>query len=111
MSGTYGDSAVLIQAALVTGYGGRKVRDWANAAETSVACAVQPLRSTEETSGRQVITTDKALHTAPETPITAVDRVRWRGGTYEVTGVELHFMSGTPDHIEATLSLIEEPAV
>lgn len=107
----YGDTITLVQADLVTGYGGRQVRDWANATRTSHAAAVQPLTGRENTAGRQVTYTTRNLHCDAYVPLRAVDRVEHDGKTYEVEGEpEIHYMGGRPDHIEAMLNLVEEAA-
>lgn len=104
---TYGDAVTIVRAALVDGYGGQQVRDWANAVRfTGVAASVQPVRSTEQSTGRQLATTDKVMHTADD--VYATDRIEWRGNTYEVIGVEAHYNTGVFDHYECDLRLFEE---
>lgn len=108
---SYGDSFTLVQAPLVDGYGGSRVRDWPNATRKVYAGSVQAQSGREDESGRQVTTTDKNLWCAPSVPITAVDRVEWNGGTYRVDGKpEVHYQQGMPDHVEAVLVETEEQA-
>lgn len=107
----YGDSVVVVHAPLTTGgWGGQQVRDWANATRTTVSAAVQARSVTEQATGREIITTDKRVHLGGAVAITEVDRVEWRGGTYEVTGVEPHFQQGRMDHLEVTMTLWQEPS-
>lgn len=107
----YGDSVDLLQAALVAGYGGQQVRDWANATTTTIAAAVQPRSSVELVDGRQVTTTGLSMHCAVDSGLRAVDRVVWRGTTYEVDGEPLTYsIGGTADHIEVSLQRVEEAA-
>jgi Phage head-tail joining protein len=106
---TYGDAVTIVRAPLVDGYGGQRVRDWAAAERlVGVAASVQPLRSTEATSGRQVVTTDKNMHTG--TDVYETDRVEWGGETYDVVGVEGHRQGGVFDHYECVLRLHTEAA-
>jgi hypothetical protein len=99
---TYGDTVTIVRAALVAGYGGQQVRDWANAVRfTGVPAAVQPVRVTEQTTGRQVVTRDKTMNVTDD--VYDTDRVEHHGDTYEVTGVEAHYLMGAFDHYECTL--------
>lgn len=108
---SYGDLVTLVHAPLVTGYGGQKVRDWPNATRTYLAAAVQPRRGTEQTTGMQVTTTSKTVHCAPDAGVAAVDRIEWRGATYEVSGEpETHYSGGMADHLEFIIELIAEAA-
>lgn len=106
---TYGDAVTLVRAPLIDGYGGSRVRDWANAVRTpGVAAAVQPVRVLEQSSGRQLVTDDKVVHTATE--VDETDRLEWQGDTYNVVGVEPHYMGGAFDHYEVMVRLFEEAA-
>lgn len=107
---SYGDAVTIVHAPLTDGYGGQRVRDWANATRTEdVPASVQPISVTEESTGRQVTTTDKRLFVG--SGITEVDRVEWHGVTYDVTGVEDFYQQGAFDHCEATITVSTEVSV
>jgi hypothetical protein len=107
----YGHTAVIVHANLTTGYGGAQVPDWANATRVTVPCDMEPMRRITETvnSAGTLSVIDKRLHCPPDTVITTLDRVEWRGGTYEVNGIEEHTMAGRLDHFEALLTRFLEP--
>lgn len=105
---TYGDTLTRVRAELVDGYGGQRIRDWANATRKDMAASVQVLNVTEQATGRQVVTTSRRANVGEE--ILETDRVEWRGNTYEVTGVEEQYMVGRLDHYEVQLSLVSEAA-
>jgi hypothetical protein len=106
---SYGDSAVLVQAGLVSGWGGQQVRDWDNATRKTIACAVQPRTTSEFTDQRQATSTDMVLHCGPEVALRAVDRIEYGGHTYEVEGEPaVHRSFGRADHIEVVLNRIAE---
>ena len=112
----YGDSIVILDAPLVDGYGGQRVRDWDNATETTVSAAVQPvsarqIAATEIDSARMVVISGQNVHVPPGTDVDATMRVRWGGDVYWVEGPpDVHRMFGVEDHIEFVMRLIEEPA-
>lgn len=112
----YGDSVVIVDAPLVDGYGGRRVRDWANATRTTVSAAVQPvsarqIAATEMNAGRMVVISGQNVHVPAGTAVDATMRVEWGGDTYWVEGPpDVHHMFGVEDHIEFVMRLIEEPS-
>lgn len=108
---SYGDRWVRVRAALVEGYGGRQVRDWAQATRESFAGAIQPASAKEDNAGRQITTTTKRLHAYPEAALLSTDRVEYGGTVYEVDGdPELQMQQGTPHHYEAILQVVTEAA-
>jgi hypothetical protein len=104
----YGHVITRVRADLVDGYGGQLVRDWAHAKRVEAAGNVQAVDVRENTTNRQVVTTDRRVNTALE--LTETDRLEWDGKTYEITGVEEFYQSGRLDHYEATLQLSSEAA-
>lgn len=113
MPNRYYDRVTILNAPLVDGYGGQKVRDWDNATQVpDVPAAVQPQGSTEDETGETLTITHWKLHVAPTVPLDPSSRVIWAGaarsgdpqGLLQVEGdVGLFKLLGRPHHIEASL--------
>ena len=107
---TYGDTFTLVKAALVDGYGGQRVRDWSSATRVVYAGSVQPVTGSEDAQLRETVTARYRVNTAAGVPVESVDRVEWRGHSFEVVeGPELHGMTGRADHLEVLVEEVTEP--
>jgi hypothetical protein len=107
----YGDTLVVVNAALVSGYGGQKVRDWDNATRITTPGSMQPdpRRPTEDINRRDTAETLWRCWLPPDVPIGIASRIEWVGKTYEVHGEPETWTSrGKPHHTEARLTRVVE---
>lgn len=84
------------------------VKDWRNATETTVSGWFSQVGAFEDLDGREAKVTDAVLFLPADTTITAADRVRYGGVTYEITGRP--HRAATPvgiHHIEVNLRAVE----
>jgi len=105
------ETLLVKRAPLVTGYGGQKVRDWANAALSApyTGCAVQADTSQEFTDRRDVVVTRWRANMPPTADVQPTDRVVWKGTDYEITGEpERPTKRGVPHHVELVMTRVEE---
>lgn len=65
-------------------YGGGDT-DWSNPAEATYAAEVYNPSSLEDLNTGDRVVTRLVAQTYPDADITALDRVVWRGNTYEIT--------------------------
>lgn len=106
------DQITILRAALITGYGGSQVWDWAHAATTTATALVTPDASTETAAGtsRDVILTTLHVYVPAGTDVLATDRIQWAGRTWEVDGAPSPWpdvLSGQGVYIEFTAMLTE----
>lgn len=109
----YPETVVVLRAPLVTDAYGKQVRDWANAAETTVdGVQVQPSTSVEPVEvGRVSVVTSMRLLTpvGVDMDLVRTDRVVWGGATWLVDGeVARHKRpsTGVVHHVEAMLKRV-----
>lgn len=116
---TYRDQADLVNAPLVSGYGGQQERDWdAASVKADIPCNVQPDDGSEELERRETTVTRWRLFCGPSEPLTAYSRVRWAGALdpdgvtvsdLEVEGdVEVHSLRGRRHHLEVRLKRVRD---
>lgn len=102
------DTLTRLRAPLVTGYGGDKVRDWANATEVTFAAHVEPDQTREVLDNRDVTVTGLRAILPAATDFDATDRARWNGDVYEVDGdIERWRRRGRDHHVEVRLTRVE----
>lgn len=85
---------------------GKQRRDWPAAAETEVTgVSVQALSAAEAAVDREYAATHLRLIAPHSIDLTATDRVRWHGLTFDVDGDPARWYDehGQPEHLEATL--------
>lgn len=104
------DQCTLLNADLVDGFGGQRVRDWDNATPTpNVACSIQPATTSEDTDRRHTTTTAWAFYCPPGEPFDDDTRVEWDGLTLDVDGeVGVWKRRGRAWRLEATLKKIDD---
>jgi head-tail adaptor len=101
---TYGDTVDVLRASSTTDrYGNDVAGTWATHL-SDVPAVVQPANTSENVVDRDTVVTRYRLHIGPDTDITALDRIVWRGRTFDIDGdLEQHSRKGTPHHLEAFL--------
>lgn len=78
------------------------------AAPTIVSASVSPLEATEDDLNRETRTSRYKVLVEPTVTIDGLDRVEWRGNSYEVVGEPLVFSTRSgPHHYELTIRNIE----
>lgn len=95
------DTATILRAAvLAPAYAGESgEQDWGNAAETVVACSIQPGASREAAQDRpDFVVADWVGYFPAGTDLTAADRIAWRGRTFTVDGEVALWVHGTREH-------------
>lgn len=78
--------------------------------ETDIpGCSVQPASAIESTDRGEMLVTSVTAYLPPGTDITATDRIRWLGSTYEVNGTPAAHATraGVPSHVVAELKLVQ----
>jgi hypothetical protein len=103
------DTITVIRAAYVVERG-NQVPDWSAATEHAVTgCRVQPMAGEEVLTGRDAVVNRRKLFAPATADITALDRVRFGGVTYEVESPILPWRSPTSllAHVETTLKRVE----
>lgn len=115
MKHRYRDSVIVLNAPLVTGYGGQEMRDWEHAVPTRVVAEVQPVATmsgaTEDIDRRDLTITRWHMHTPAAAPIDAASRVIWDDPDrpMEVDGeVALHRLRGADHHLEVNLRRVTD---
>lgn len=89
MTFPFGETVEILTAGTVTNpYSDEDTPTWATSTVTVVTgVGVEPRPSGEPTQdARNAVTAGYTLYLPPDTPITAANRVRVRGGTYDVIG-------------------------
>lgn len=84
-------------------------RDWSTATETETKAGVQPNVNSETTGDRDQLTTAIRVWLPAGTDITATDRLRYDGGTYEIDGKPMPWKPprGRTAHIELVARQVE----
>jgi head-tail adaptor len=103
------DTVVLLHPGAGSDDYGNPVPTWAlGAASQTVSAVVQQIGRAEQTSDRDTPASDWLLVVPAGTAISAYDRVRWQGATFEVIGKPAPWSTPRgPHHLEARIRLVE----
>lgn len=89
MSALYGESCIVLRATTVTDpYSGEETPTWTNPTETEIPnCIVEPRITSEPLeAGRRAVISDYTIHMPYDTDVTAHDRVKLYGRTWDIDG-------------------------
>lgn len=85
-------------------YGPGSSPDWDNTTDADVpGCSVQPAPADEFTVDRDTFLTRYVAYCPPSIDVSATDRIRWQGQTYDIDGDVLRWDFPPLDHVVLNL--------